>query len=237
MRTTAKVLPLLMLLLPTLVLAGAPLEGVWTSTDLGGPVPLGRYTEGWTAGGGALLAGTTFNAASWDGAALGTTWSYTCSVSGANAVLIDDSVSPLGFGTRTWKCTFTGGTIWLNGSGPWGNGDAQYTGPILSYVEYETITYVAGVAIDARTNVNATAMIEGYDTVCLGFTVGNGARIGDTPSGGTLPANYPALLTTSCSPTAPNGAWWNFAQLTLYITGCAVGNEEHSWSSVKSQYR
>jgi hypothetical protein len=231
MRKTAIVLLLLALLLPTLAIAGAPLEGVWKSTDLGGPVPLGRYTEGWMSGGGALLAGTAFNAASWDGTTLGDSWSYHCAVEGANAVLVDDSVVS-GFGTRTWKCTFTGGTIWLSGSGPWGNGDAQYTGPILSYVEYETLTYVAGMVIEARTNVNATAMIEGYETVCLGFTVGNGAKIGD----GLPPANYPPELNSSCG-SAINGAFWDFAQLTLYITNCEVGTQESSWSSVKAQYR
>jgi hypothetical protein len=235
MRATAKVLSILVILLPTLALAGAPLEGAWNSTDLGGTVPLGRYTEGWGAGGGAMLAGTTFNAASWDGATLGGSWAYSCAVEGADGVLIDDAVNPQGFGTRTWKKTFTGGTIWLSGTGPWANGDASYTGSIISYVEYETLTYVAFNVIGARTNVQATATIEGYDTLCLGFTIGNGAKVSDT--GSPTPANYPALLTSGCSPTAPNGAFWNFAQLTLYITNCAVGTEESSWSSVKALYR
>ena len=236
MRTFAKILSVLLVITPVLAMAGAPLEGAWSTTDLGGPVPLGRYTEGWAAGGGALLAGTVFNAASWDGITLGGMWAYSCAIEGTAAVLIDDSVNGTGFGTRTWRKTFTGGTIWLSGAGPWGNGDAQYTGSILSYVEFETITYVAFNAIAARTNVQATATIDGYDTVCLGFTVGNGAKISDT-AGGPAPANYPALLTTSCSPTAPNGAFWDFSQLTLYIANCSVGTEEHTWGSVKSLFR
>ncbi len=236
MKPTAKALLLLALLLPAIAFAGPPLQGFWQTTDLGGPVPLGRYTEGWTAGGGALLAGTTFNAASWDGVSLGSSWRYTCAVEGADGVLISDTVNGMGFGTRTWLKTFSGGTVWLSGTGPWANGEPQYTGTILSYVEYETVTYVAGSPIAATTNVSATATIDGYDEVCLGFTVGNGAKIGDT-SGGTPPANYPALLASDCSPTAPYGAWWNFAQMTLYIDSCTVSAENASWGAVKSLYR
>jgi hypothetical protein len=236
MRTIAKTLSVLVILCPALALAGAPLTGSWNSTDLGGIVPVGRYTEGWANDGGALLAGTVFNAASWDGVTLGDSWAYSCAVEANNAVLISDTVSGTGFGNRTWMKTFAGGTIWLSGAGPWANGDAEYVGSIIEYVEYETITYVAFNAIAARTNVSATASIDGYDSVCLGFTVGNGAKVSDTASG-PAPANYPALLTATCSPTAPNGAFWNLAQMTLYIANCSVATEEHSWGSVKALFR
>ena len=237
MKSTAKFSFVLALVLPAIALAGAPLEGTWLSTDLGGPVPVGRYTESWATGGGAMLAGTTLNAASWDGVTLGGSWAYACATELSDAVLLDDLVNAQGYGTRTWRKTFSGGTIWLSGSGPWSTGDAEYTGPIVSYVEFETVTYVAFLPIAATTNVQATAMITGYDSVCLGFTVGNGAKIGDTLSGGTLPAGYPALLTTDCNPAGVNGAWWNLAQLTLYITGCSVGDEEQSWGGIKALYR
>lgn len=237
MRSTAKVALLCALILPSLALAGAPLEGTWSSTDLGGPVPVGRYTESWGAGGGALLTGTMLNASSWDGSTLGGSWAYSCATELTDAVLIDDSVNAQGFGTRTWRKTFSGGTIWLSGSGPWSTGDPEYTGPIMSYVEFETVTYVAFAPIAATTNVQAQAMITGYETLCLGFTVGNGAKIGDSLTGGTLPANYPPLMAPGCNPGGVNGAWWNFAQLTLYITNCSVGTEEQSWGGIKSLYR
>ncbi|MHB8078810.1 MAG: hypothetical protein ACYDIE_06110 [Candidatus Krumholzibacteriia bacterium] len=218
-------------------MAGAPLEGIWRSTDLGGPVPVGRYTESWATGGAPMQAGTTLNAASWDGVTLGGAWSYSCATELTAAVLLDDSVDAQGFGTRTWRKTFSGGQVWLSGTGPWSTGDAQYTGPIVSYVEFETVTYVAFLPIAATTNIQASAMIIGYDTLCLGFTVGNGAKVGDSLSGATLPANYPALLTPSCSPSGVNGAWWNLAQLTLYITNCSVGTQADSWGGIKSLYR
>ncbi len=59
-------------------LAGPPLAGNYQSTDLGGTIPTGRYTEGWDAGGGALVTGNTQNCGSWNGSALETVWKYTC---------------------------------------------------------------------------------------------------------------------------------------------------------------
>ncbi|MBU2500324.1 hypothetical protein KJ682_03235 [bacterium] len=235
MRNFATALLALLLLCPTIALAGAPLTGTWSSTDIGGTVPTGRYTEGWDAAGGAMLAGTTLNAASWDGAVLGASWAYSCAIETADAVLIDDSVIA-GNGTRTWKKVFHGGTIWLSGSGPWSTGDPSYTGQILSYVEFETLTYVGGNVIGARTNVTATATIDGYDWACLGFTVGNGTKRGDTDSGPVL-ADYPDALTTSCSSGASNAAFWDFTQLVLYIDNCTVDTEAQTWSNLKALYR
>lgn len=237
MRSTAKAILLFATILPSLALAGAPLEGIWRSTDLGGPVPLGRYTESWETGGGAMQAGTILNASSWDGVLLGGSWAYSCATEPSAAVLLNDSVDALGFGSRTWHKTFVGGQIWLSGSGPWANGDAQYTGSIIAYEEFETVTYVAFLPIAATTNIQASATIEGYDSLCLGFTVGNGAKIGDTLAGATPPANYPALMVPGCNPGGVNGAWWNLAQLTLYITNCTVGDEDQSWGGLKTQYR
>lgn len=237
MRSTAKVSLLMVLCIPSLALAGAPLQGIWTSTDLGGTVPVGRYTESWEAGGGALEAGTILNASSWDGVSLGASWAYSCAVEQGDAVLLDDAVNAQGFGTRTWKKTFGGGAIWLSGNGPWANGDPEYTGQIIAYTEFETVTYVAFQPVAATTNVQASASIEGYDTICLGFTVGNGAKVGDTLGGGTLPAGYPPLMLSGCAPGGSNGAWWNFGHLTLYINDCAVGTEDLTWGAVKAQYR
>ena len=40
-------------------LAGPPLNGAYDSTDLGGLVYLGRYTEGWDFGGSAVISGAS----------------------------------------------------------------------------------------------------------------------------------------------------------------------------------
>ena len=129
MRRLATVLMLLVLFTGTSY-AEAPLNGDYQSTDLGGPLLLGRYTEGWAGGGGALDPGTTLNAESWDGSTLGTQWKYWCSTSESDAVLLTDNVNTSGNGNRTYMKTFVGDYIWLSGTGPWANGDPEYLGTI-----------------------------------------------------------------------------------------------------------
>ena len=43
----------------SVALAAPPLSGNYQSTDIGGSIPTGRYTEGWDAGGGAFSVGRT----------------------------------------------------------------------------------------------------------------------------------------------------------------------------------
>lgn len=225
-------------LVATVALAGPPVPGDYQSTDMGGPIAVGRYTEGWNVGGSALSAGTTLNAQSWNGVALGTEWSYQCAKTLAPATLLVDHLDANGFGNRTYMCTFVGGTIWLSGTGPWGNGDAAYPGQIDTYTEFETIQYNNWVPVAAVTNVQATAHFDAYPASCMSFAISNGSRVGSTALGGTKPATYPDLLLTDCSPTAPEGAWWNMMTLTLSVSGgCATPAKHSSWGSIKAAYR
>jgi hypothetical protein len=225
-------------LLSASVMAGPPLNGIWTSTDIGGVINTGRYMEAYTAPNGAVAIGTTLHAQSWDGMNLGLEWSYSCGVIESEPVIISDFVNASGTGSRTYEKQFVGGTIWLSGSGPWGNGDPEYTGPILTYVEYETVQYVNWVRVHAVTNVTAIAQIEGYNESCLSFTVANGVEIGSTDFGDPVPGDYPTMLEAyTCNPISINGAWWNMMTLSLYIDSCTVSNEDRSWGAVKSLYR
>jgi hypothetical protein len=218
--------------------AAAPLPGSYQSTDLGGTIPTGRYTEGWFAGGGALQAGTTMNCQSWDGSALGAVWRYTCGTATGPATLITDTVNGSGNGNRTYLCNFVGGTLWLSGAGPWANGDASYPGHFDSYAEYETITYVNGTPIAAVTNVMNTAHFDAYPTICMSFSISNGTRVGTTDLGGVKPANYPDLLDSSCAATPTLGAWWNMTAVTISVTsGCTVPVQTSTWGALKSLYR
>jgi hypothetical protein len=223
--------------LAAVAFAAAPLPGNYQSTDIGGTIPPGRYTEGWAPGGGGLLTGAVHNAMSWDGTALGTAWKYTCGVQTAPAVLIMNTVNALGYGQKTYACTFVGGRVWLSGSGPWANGDPMYEGPIDSYVEYESIQYAAWQPVAAVTNVNAMAHWDNYPLDCMVFSVANGSRVGDTNLGGSPPANYPPFLATDCSPTMVNGAWWNMNSMTLSISSCVTGTKNSTWGAIKSIYR
>lgn len=226
------------LLLTGTSLAGPPLTGDYDSTDLGGVVYLGRYTEAWDGGGsgGALLGGTTLHAESWDGMALGAQWRYWCSTEASDAQLLVDMVNVEGNGNRTYMKTFTGGYIWLSGTGPWANGDVDYPGVIDAYTEFETITYSNWVPIAAVTNVQATAHFDNYPSQCMTFYIGNGTRAATTEIGETLPVNYPDLLDPDCNATRTEGAAWDFTSITLSITSCTVGTEESSWGAIKSMY-
>lgn len=221
-------------------LAGPPLVGDYTTTDLGGPVSVGRYSEAWTAGGGALLAGTTLNAESWDGASLGTEWRYWCATEPAPGVLLVNTVNASGNGNKTYMKTFTGGYIWLSGTGPWANGDPSYPGVIDTYTEFETIQYSNWVPVGAVTNVQATAHFDAYPTSCMAFSVSNGVRVGSTEFGMTKPADYPDLLAAgTCAPGLTEGAWWDMMTMTLSISGngCATPTKSASWGAVKAIYR
>jgi hypothetical protein len=219
------------------VFAGAPLPGNYQSTDLGGPIAVGRYTEGWASGGGAMLPGTTLNGQSWNGSALGTEWKYWCATEALPAVLQSDNTDANGNGSRTWKKTFTGGYLWLSGTGPWGNGDPDYPGLIDNYIEYETIQYMGNVAVAAVTNISATGHFVNYPLACLAFAIANGARIGGSPA--AKPAGYPDLLSAgSCAPDAPEGAWWNIGTLTLSVSsGCSTPSHASTWGALKAIYR
>lgn len=219
------------------VIAGPPLDGAYQSTDLGGPVYVGRYTEAWSTGGAAINAGTTLNAESWNGSALGTQWRYWCATEAANGVLLVNTVNGSGNGNRTYMKTFPGGYIWLSGTGPWANGDPDYPGVIDSYVEFETITYQNWVPIAAVTNVQAQAHFDNYPELCMSFYIGNGTRMTTTELGQPVPANYPALLDPSCAATRSLGAAWDFTSITLSIVGCNVSTKESTWGGIKSIYK
>ncbi|MFO7652307.1 MAG: hypothetical protein R6X25_00635 [Candidatus Krumholzibacteriia bacterium] len=226
---------LLALMMATGALAGPPLNGSYDSTDMGGPAFIGRYTEGWDASGSALDAGTTLNAASWDGMVLGSQWRYWCGTE-TSSVLLTSTVNSAGNGNATYMKTFVGGYIWLSGDGPWGNGDPEYTGTINSYNEFETITYSEWVPIAAVTNVQANAFFDGYPELCMAFYIGNGTRIATTEIGEVIPADYPDLLDPDCAATRTLGAAWDFTSVTLTIDGCVVSAVDATWSSVKSLY-
>jgi hypothetical protein len=220
-------------------LAGPPVPGDYKSADLGGPISVGRYTEGWDVGGGSPHGtNTTQNCGSWNGSAIGTEWRYTCGTATVPATLIFSTVNAQGNGNRTYMAPFTGGQLWLSGSGPWANGDAQYAGVFDSYVEYETVQYSNWVPISAVTNVQSAAHFNDYPTICMSFSIANGSRVGTTDLGNVMPAGYPALLDPACGATRTLGAWWNMTSLTISITAeCATPSRTSTWGSLKALYR
>ena len=154
----------------------------------------------------------------------------------SGAVVYDGVIA--GNGNRVVACTYTGGIFWLSGTGPWGNGDAQYPGHFDTYVEYESVQYVGGVPIAATTTVVSSAHFDAYPTACLAFGIAGGSRIGTTALGNTMPSNYPAMLDPACSATMVNGAWWTMNSLTIsLVADCATPAKHATWGALKAIYR
>ncbi|MFQ5511189.1 MAG: hypothetical protein ACE5EO_05005 [Candidatus Krumholzibacteriia bacterium] len=216
--------------------AAAPLDGVYNSTDLGGTIPVGRYTESWTMPNGYLMTGNTVKAESYNGV-LGTVWRYECPSIAFAPMLIVDTVNPVtGNGNQTWMKTYTGGTFWLSGTGPWANAEPEYTGVVDTYVEFETIIFSSFNRVGAVSNVQATGHFNGFPGSCVSFAVGNGAWMSDTGIMAKPPGFPPFLQKDTCTPTAVMGSWWTVSALTLTISGCAVPVEESTWGAIKSLY-
>jgi len=218
----------------TIALAQAPVDGTY-KTSLGDFLE-GRSSNAWLAPNTPHVFGNGLHGQSWDGATLGTEWEISCPTI-ANVVLLYDLVIG-GNGHRAYLITYVGGTVTLDGSGPWGGGDPSYNGVIDTYTETRTEQYAGGVLVGHNSNHSVSAHIVGYPADCVAFGIGNGVLIGDTdpnviPGTDTnvLPADYPAFCLA-----VPDGHWGDVTDLTLSVQGCLVPVEETSWGAVKAIY-
>jgi hypothetical protein len=232
----AAILVLLSIMIAVPAFAGPPANGTYTSTDIGGLMLPGRYSELWF--GGKLAVNNTLNEQSWNGA-LGTQWHWYCPWISAAPVLLVNTVNCAGNGTKIWKVTYTGGICWLDGAGPWAGGDASYTANVTTWVAIVTETYSSFVLVGTVRNHNATAKFVGYNAQCMNLSVSNVEKLGDT-NGGPLPAGYPDFWSWfACNNvgTAGPGEWGDIDSITMSITGCTVGTAPASWGAVKALYR
>ena len=226
-------LAMLLALAVTAANAQAPLDGTYTSTDIGGTMDPGREATSWTtAPDGRHMAGNVINLEGWDGAALGLQWRIYCPLM-VNVVIVDNRVAGTGF--VNVEIDYVGGFTWLSGAGPWGGGDPSYMGVINSFFEKRDLLYVAGLLQGSNSNYSMNAHIQGYAADCIQWTIGNGVWLGDT-DGGAKTANYPAFLDANCNPTPTIGRWGDATGLTMVISGCVVPVEEQSWGAMKKLY-
>jgi hypothetical protein len=230
-----KVLFLAVLSFAASLSAGPPQDGTYKSTDLGGSVLPGRYSESWTMPGGMLQMGNVINKMSWDGAVLGTQWRMYCPEL-SNAMLLLDTVDGNGNGQRTYKVWWTGGYCELDGGGPWGGGDPVYICPYDNYVTITTITYQNWEPVTVVSNAQGDGTFQGYSGSCMVFSISNMAEIGNTDSM-TKPADFPGFLEPgTCTSGRMFGSWGDVTAITITITGCSVPSDEPSWGAVKSMY-
>lgn len=233
----AVIVILLSVLVSVPALAGPPNNGVYKSTDIGGTMLPGRYSELWYSGT-PLSVNNTLNEESWNGA-LGTEWHWYCPWVSAPPTLLLNTVNGAGNGQKIWRVTYTGGFCWLSNTGPWGGTDPSYTANINTWVAIVTETYASFVEVGTVRNHNATATFNGYNQECMSLNVTNTEKLGDTVADGALPATYPVFWDWFvCAPSGSVGEWGDVDAITFVILGCeTVGVEEKSWGAVKALYR
>jgi hypothetical protein len=218
------------------VLAQAPVNGTYKTTDLGGLMLPGHYSEYWAAGT-KLAVGNTMNEESWDGATLGTQWRFSCPQVIGVALLLDQ-VDGAGNGQKIWRLTYTGGAFWLDGAGPWGGGDASYSLTVDSWAAIVTEQFANFAEVRQIRSISAQATFVGYETLCLALQVQNTERLDDTGTMG-LPADFPMFLDGNSCGTVPAGAgeWGDVSQITFTVDGCeTVPVHQASWGQVKQLY-
>lgn len=212
--------------------AGPPLNGNYST--LNNDFDNGRYAASWAPGGGGYLSvGDVLHAESWNGSSFGGDWKILCPAV-VNVTLVVDLTFG-GNGQKIYQIDYAGGMIELSGTGPWGNGDPQYTGLIDNYTEFRTVQYSNNVITGAVSNHAVSAHLQGYTASCMTWGIGNGALVGMSPA--AKPADYPDFRDGGCSSTAGEGDWGNFTDLTLSVQGCAVATQQSTWGGIKSMYR
>jgi hypothetical protein len=224
---------LTLLLVPTLVLAGQPTPGTYTSTDIGGLMLTGRFSESFVGGGPGQL-GNTIHAQSFDGAVLGTQWSLSCVSIAAPPVVQSDTRDANGTGFVTYVTDYDEGEFVLEANGPWGDGSQDYTGVVVTFQNTSSHQYFENQLIAVVSNVNIFGTFDGFAD-CMEFVISNSATLGSAPD--PKPADYPEFMDPSCGFPPLFGAWGDVPSITLTITGdCAVDGETSSFGTLKSRW-
>ena len=211
-----------------------PIDGTYKSTDLGGTMLPGRFSESWTAPSGFKSVGNVTNKFSWDGVTLGTQWWMYCAQLFLPN-LVFSSVDGFGNGIEIWSNTYVGGLCQLFAGGPWDSGGAPYTAPYISYTETQTYTFQNSQIVSITTNVSLSAQFIGFSQSCMSLDISNSVHVSSTDVQ-ALPPNYPMFLDPACEPTRTLGNWGDSTGFTLTITGCTVGAQESTWGNIKALY-
>ena len=189
--------------------------------------------------------GNLIMAESWDGTVLGTNWKVTCPQIATPPTLLYDGVAG-GTGQRIFQASYSGGTLWLSGTGAWGGGDPSYTGSLASFVAVAAYQYVGGELVGIVSDINFSGSIEGYGD-CFTLAISNAEFLGATSS---LPPGSPsrALAVTGpfpafqgpsdCNVSGNHGSYWDVHDVTFSIIGgCVTATRSSSWGGLKKMYR
>jgi len=238
---TAIVIAIVMMMVPFVltavpVLAGPPQTGVYLSTDMGGPMLPGRFSESFVDPGSHGQVGNTLQALSWDGS-LGTQWQLTCASIAFPPNVVADTRDAGGTGEVTYRTDYAGGLFWLSKNGPWGDGMLDYTGAIDIFTVTTTYLFVNNQVLGIRANVTTTGSFDNFGG-CFEYSINNTAFYGDTDTAGPLPAGFPSFMDDSCQIGArTRGGWGSVTQIALRILGnCTVPTQDSTWGGIKALY-
>lgn len=216
--------------------AQAPSPGVYMSTDLGGSVSTGRYSESWSQPFGYGRYGNALQIQSWSAGTLGGQWSIRCPyVCDSHVVL--DSTDTEGNHVRIARQTYSGGTLTLDGAGPWGGGDASYTFLLEGYIETMTIVGNDPEALVISYEATAWGSLfdEDYTAQIVMHSLARN-EIGNTDNETNPPADFPVILDPDCEPSPELGTWGNATGIHFEIWS-SVATKPSTWGNVKSLYR
>ena len=244
--TSAVLFSVLILSLASIATASGtnpPLAGTYKT--LTNTVLPGRATESMPCDSCFGQVGNLIVAESWDGSALGTNWKISCPQVATTPALLYDGVVG-GTGQRIFQAAYTGGTLWLSGTGAWGAGDPYYTGSLTSFVVVAAYQYVGGTLAGIVSNINFSGNIDGYDD-CFTLAISNAEFVGATsgvPPGSSsralaMTGPYPAFQGPSdCNAPGTHGSYWDVHDITFSVLGhCATSTRSSSWGGLKSLYR
>lgn len=223
-------------LVSSIAMAGPPLDGIYKSETIGGPVFEAVGTESWTTPNGWVQPGNVVTMGSFKGNVIGSQWHISCPMITASFLLSND-VDGSGNGNKTYAEMFTGGMFWLSGVGPWGNGDASYQAAIDNYSETIVISYENWVVVGCNMTFSSiNGHFEGYPDACFSLMIGDKVCRGNTDTGNKQ-GFYPDFLDPGCNPTRQYGHWDDVEDLTLTITGCAIPTAPTTWGGIKALHR
>ncbi len=196
-----------------------PTSGLYTSTEFGGLVEDGRWSESWMSGAPGQ-AGNIVHAQSYVEVSPGVfaatnQWEIAGpTLAGTPLVLLDTVVN--GTGTRIYYTQYTGGTMLLGNTGPWWNPldvGSGYLVDIDHYSHTTQVEYLNGVLQESTTTVRLDGSLPSYPAAELSLAVAVAVPRGQ---GANAPADYPEFLPSN--PDAPYGEYGVVQKIRMTLT-------------------
>ena len=222
------------------------LTGTYKTSTIPPTIEPGRATESMPYDFGDGIDGNMLDAESWNDPVLGGNWKVTCAQKSGPAVLTSD-VMIGNMRQMTYMTPYSGGLIWLSGTGAWAAGGAPYyEGVLTSFMVTAVKQYVGGQLVRVVSNINFVGEFPGSagtPVQCFTMDISNAQLIGMTggdPIGLPPPAGlWPIFLgPLDCGLIGAHGTYWSVSDVTLSILGnCATPTQSSTWGRVKSLYR